>query len=672
MLIKSIEMINFRQYTSSKVEFATDENKNVTLVMGDNGTGKTTLAQAFLWCLYADTDFDNKEVINRKVRDLLPPGEKCTVLVRLIVNYNSIDYTIERSQEFAKVQKKVNTDKTQLNIYHKKDGNLKYLNENEKHTLIKHMLPKQLSRFFFFDGERIRIMSDEINHGKSQEFKDAVAGLVGLTSIQNAIQHLKPSSTNSTVIGYYRNRIDTEGGDKVAEYTISIGKNTDEIKKKNNRLNEIVPQIESYEKEEKELSELIMSMASEIELKKQFEDLQKEIIGLKNRKKEKLENSILNGWGVHMYDFIAAAYVNKVESILANINETNIDIPDGLEAPTLIYLLKKGMCICGEPLSPGDPHFDAVNKLLSVAPPKTTGKYVKELKDRNSFILRNMKGFYDSFNQTFVEYRELDQQIETKQAESDNLFSRMSSTDEAEKAKVKLKTIAEEKKRLSEELIELKSDIKLLEKESHRLNTEKDEYVNVELVNKKNIKYLAYAEFLYDAFTKKYTVLEQKTREKLEEKINEIFPQIYDGGLKIEVDEKYNIKVLVDDADLSDEEIEKNTAQSYSVIFAFISSIIAMAKERALSEDSESPDENEMFSEAEGYPLVMDAPLSNFDKTRIEQICTIIPSIAKQVVFFIKDTDGEVAEEHMSDRVGKKYIINSVEGSKTNSVVEEV
>ncbi len=640
--------------------------------MGDNGTGKTTLAQAFLWCLYADTDFDNKEVINRKVRDLLPPGEKSTVLVRLIVNYNSVDYTIERSQEFTKVQKKVNTDKTQLNIYHKKDGNLKYLNENEKHTLIKHMLPKQLSRFFFFDGERIRIMSDEINHGKSQEFKDAVAGLVGLTSIQNAIQHLKPSNTNNTVIGYYKNRIDTEGGDKVVEYTASINEKDEEITKKKKRLDEIVPQIDSYEKEEKRLNELIMSMSSEMELKQQYADLNHEIDGLKKRKKEKLENSILNGWGAHMYDFIGAAYVDKVEKILANINETNIDIPDGLEAPTLIYLLNKRTCICGEPLEPGDKHFDAVNRLLAVAPPKTTGKYVKELKERNGFILRNMKGFYDGFKQTFVEYRELEQQIETKEAEAGNLFSRLSNTDEAEKAKNKLVDIAGEKKRLSEEQIELLSDIKLLEKESHRLNSEKDQLVNIDLVNKKNIKYLAYAEFLYEAFTKKYRVLEQKTREKLEEKINEIFPQVYDGGLRIEVDEKYNIKVLVDDDDLNDEEIEKNTAQSYSVIFAFISSIIAMAKERALSDDSDSQDEKELFSEAEGYPLVMDAPLSNFDKTRIEQICTIIPSIAKQVVFFIKDTDGEVAEEHMSDKVGRKYIINSVEGSKTNSVVEEV
>lgn len=222
MLIKNITMHNFRQYVDSSVEFATDPDRNITLVMGDNGTGKTTLAQAFLWCLYGETDFEITEVINRKVRDKLPPGAKTETSVSLLLNYNDIDYTIERKQVFTKVQTKVNSDNSVLSIFYKKDGNLQYMNENEKHILIKKMLPKQLSRFFFFDGERIRIMSDEINHGKSQEFKDAVMGLVGLNSIRNAIMHLKPSSANNTVIGYYKKRIDTAGNTQIEKYNSEI------------------------------------------------------------------------------------------------------------------------------------------------------------------------------------------------------------------------------------------------------------------------------------------------------------------------------------------------------------------------------------------------------------------------------------------------------------------
>ena len=69
-----------------------------------------------------------------------------------------------------------------------------------------------------------------------------------------------------------------------------------------------------------------------------------------------------------------------------------------------------------------------------------------------------------------------------------------------------------------------------------------------------------------------------------------------------------------------------------------------------------------------GYPLVMDAPLSAFDKRRIENICETIPDIAQQVVIFIKDTDGEVAESYMSQRIGKRYML--VADSQTETHVE--
>ena len=69
MLIKRIELINFRQYIDTTIEFSVDPQKNITIIMGDNGTGKTTLAQAFQWALYGETGFQIKELINRKVRE---------------------------------------------------------------------------------------------------------------------------------------------------------------------------------------------------------------------------------------------------------------------------------------------------------------------------------------------------------------------------------------------------------------------------------------------------------------------------------------------------------------------------------------------------------------------------------------------------------------------------
>ena len=49
--------------------------------------------------------------------------------------------------------------------------------------------------------------------------------------------------------------------------------------------------------------------------------------------------------------------------------------------------------------------------------------------------------------------------------------------------------------------------------------------------------------------------------------------------------------------------------------------------------------------------------LSSFDKKRIKNICEVIPGIAKQVIIFIKDTDGDIAQDYMMDKVGITYKI---------------
>ena len=123
------------------------------------------------------------------------------------------------------------------------------------------------------------------------------------------------------------------------------------------------------------------------------------------------------------------------------------------------------------------------------------------------------------------------------------------------------------------------------------------------------------------------------------------------------MDEKYNIQIITSDSEGYSENIEAGTAKSTSVIFAFIAGIIKMARQ------SRNP-ENEMLV-SEPYPLVMDAPLSAFDKARIKTVCDTIPNIAEQVIIFIKDTDGELAEKYMGGKVGVRYLFDKKNAFET-------
>ena len=186
--------------------------------------------------------------------------------------------------------------------------------------------------------------------------------------------------------------------------------------------------------------------------------------------------------------------------------------------------------------------------------------------------------------------------------------------------------------------------------------------------NKEAIQLRAYAKYVYEWIKEDFDKKERTTRKKLEQTINQIFEEIYDGGITLTIDEKYNLKVTVTDTSAATGDgLERNTAQNYAIIFAFIAGIIRLAKEK-----NESYRENDEDADADvinNYPLVMDAPLSAFDTKRIKNICATLPNVADQIIIFIKDTDGVIAEQHMGNRIGERWLLTAK--SQTESIVEK-
>ncbi len=53
MFIKNIELNNFRIYKGHNfIEILPKEDKNIIVISGKNGFGKTTLLMSLVWCLY--------------------------------------------------------------------------------------------------------------------------------------------------------------------------------------------------------------------------------------------------------------------------------------------------------------------------------------------------------------------------------------------------------------------------------------------------------------------------------------------------------------------------------------------------------------------------------------------------------------------------------------------
>ncbi|MDK2824228.1 MAG: sulfur modification protein DndD [Clostridia bacterium] len=656
MLIKKIELQNFRPYVGKQtISFSTDEEKNITIVMGDNGSGKTTLAQAFLWVLYGDTDFKVKELINRVVRDEMKPNEKKKVKVDLYLTHEDRDYIISRAQTYKRNYTTVKAENVEFSISYNKDGQQEFLKPHERDIMIKKMLPHQLSKFFFFDGERIKNMSEEIEKGKSREFADAVRGLVGLTAIMNAINHLKPSTTNSTVIGRYNRKIDEGGNAKIAELSDRINSLQQKYESLEKRIEELKDQIEYYRKDSEQLKLRIASYAPAEKMQKEYNKLKDEVAKLEKVKVDAVK-TFLNYFNKNTPSFLAKPLIHTSLKDLAEADKLDKGIPD-MHANTIDFLIKRGFCVCGTKLEPGSDAYSEICKALEFLPPKSIGvlinQFVRESQDRT----RLSETYFEVFENSFRRIREIKDQISERQAELTNLDNKLLDVSEVASLKKRQLDSEQKEKEFNEELREKILALGATKSKIESLSKERDQLILVDERNKEYELFRQYAITVYEELKNSYDLQEEKTRQKLEDYINEIFTDIFSDALSIKVDKRYNIKVSVKDRSFEGNELEYSTAQNYSIIFAFIAGIIKMAKEAGKNESSSEDDYN-VFVEAEGYPLVMDAPLSSFDKTRIKNICNTLPKIARQVIFFIKDTDGEVAEEHLGDKIGAKYLIN--------------
>ena len=88
MKFKSITMENFMRYKGvNTIEFSCDPGKNVTVVLGDNTVGKTTIAQAFRFGLYGAVNMekwknaDDYQLLNNDVLAFMDADSKAAVSV---------------------------------------------------------------------------------------------------------------------------------------------------------------------------------------------------------------------------------------------------------------------------------------------------------------------------------------------------------------------------------------------------------------------------------------------------------------------------------------------------------------------------------------------------------------------------------------------------------------
>jgi DNA sulfur modification protein DndD len=669
MQIKSIQLCNFRRYKGKQapIEFSTDPEKNVTVILGSNTAGKTTVVQAFLWCLYGDnkTSFKTKEVINTDAELDLMPGKYCDVFVEIVLVHEDKEFVIRRTQRFSlNSSNKLKADEATLKIAWKDpSGNQTRILANECKDTVRKILPEALSDYFFFDGERI---TDINNRG---DVVAAVRGLMGLDVIGEARNRLDPKRSGS-VTSKLKSELDLGTDTQSAKLKKTLKDKQDELSQIGERIVTVKDEIDFFLRRKDDLKKTLAD-------KEQAKELQKRRVGVERDEATYRRNitdsasRILANFRRNAIAFFALPLIDRAVSAIENSNQDGEGITE-MRQGAIDHILQRGKCICGCDLSDNEGARKRILHERKLLPPEHIGT---TLRDHKNALLkhRDDSGDYVSTIQNdYRSWRRNVNELDEKLKDLKNISDEIKATDADDVAQIesdyqKNETALADKQRLLESLISRKGSV---ENEIKNAERRIDSLAATSDKNRVLQKRIRYAEALFEWFDKSYSTREVEIKKNLLESVNRIFAEMYHGKRTVTIDDKYHITLLAQVAS-QQRSIDESRGLEAVKNFSFIAGLVDIARKKINGGDSSGLEQSELGIETEAFPLVMDAPFSNADEVHINNISRVIPRIAEQIVLIVMQKDWEFAKSALESKIGKCYTIEKIEGSETYSTIRE-
>lgn len=638
MLIKKLELENFRQYIGSQtIEFSIDREKNVTVLIGVNTSGKTTLVRAFEWVLYGTNEFDDKNLLNKNVAENMQVGETKAVKGALTIEHDSgtgepITYVIERKQIYTCTGTSVRANVSEAKLsYFQPDGQTKTILNTDFYTNVERILPRRLASYFFFGGERVG------NIATKSDIEESVQGLMGLDVLKNAMSHLK------TVINKLKKSLDFSGDSRAIESQNKLNGALARKQECENELNTVTEQLEYYQSEKEKYAALLRANEETAATQKRREQLDNIIKSLEDRISRD-KKDLVSAFSRNSFAFFSLPILKKTVEMLNSSEDETESVPE-MTAASIDYILKRGVCICGTCISEGSAAEKHLLCEKAKQPPESIGSLVRRYREQAMDYISSSDNYYEAIESRIAtlrsDQRELGLRIDERASLDESLKGAKDVTtleQQYQIAEQRVKEFGKRRESLLETIGSCKRDISNYEKALETLTKANQKNARISL----NIDY---AQAVLDWVSEAYYSREGIVRGRLEEKVNANFAMMYHGSRTVTIDDKYRVKYI----DVTTEESDGLKAVKS---FAFVSGLVDLAKEALNSDSSKEANTTPQY-----YPLVMDAPFSNVDEIHIKNISAILSRSAEQVIIAVMQKDWEPAAEIMAPLVGKSYRI---------------
>jgi DNA sulfur modification protein DndD len=625
MLLKKIELSNFKIfYGDQSIEFSTDLEKNVTVIYGLNGSGKTTIIQALNWVLYGKTEIQ-EELFNKKAlkEASIKYLNSVKTKVKLYFSHLGIDYILLREIKYHPFNTKEKISQSEVTLYRDENGKQSYISNPEE--FIESILPKDISPYFFFDGERIEEFAKDEH---DNEVKKAIAKVVGVSLIENAIKHCEAVKKEYAQIMKNSSNIedDIKKIEKAIEEKEDIIKNIIESIEKFNqekiKLEEKVKEINDKLKNSEGIKELTLKRE---QLEKQKEYLNKQLEEIMPQAIEKIKES---------YKIIVDGKLREFrEEFLKTFRPKEI-----IPAEYLNKLIKKSIedkkCyICGREITNEESLLQREVNPFDVEVEWMFTTLTEFFKTYNSLSLLND---LNNISQRIIKIQD---EIDSIEEELEKISEKLSSKGMNQQ----IRNWEIEKNTLEKNVESLKIEIeKALKKKSEEeeelksLKKSRDEKIKSKNIHNEILKKKIFTEKIIDLMEDIKNKFTSKRKNDVEKNINEIFNTLIrkENNFRIHLNDDFSIRVESKYGEEKKSNLSGGERQLLSLSF-----IIGMCK-------------------TSGYevPLVIDAPFGRLDDEHKLKVAKEIPYLANQIILITVPNElNEDSKKALNRKIGKSY-----------------
>lgn len=302
MIIKAIELNNFRIYKGpNTIDLEPSEGKNIFIVSGRNGFGKTTFLMSMVWCLYGRQMQDVDDIYKKEIDDqggyAKYIANSLNRLAKAEENHNFHVAITFGNINIPEVPCKEITIKRSYNLLTSSNEDIEVLIDGYPSELAKEVgqeifirefiMPIEIAKFFFFDAEKIVSLAEVNTTEQKKKLSKAYSEVLGIKKYEDLRKELEDLQLKL--------RQDTATADEKAELKsleVEVERCEDKIKENLEKIDQLKEKRSEKNKESRDIQEKLIKSGSTItveeleEMRLKEEELNVKIANLQNELKE--------------------------------------------------------------------------------------------------------------------------------------------------------------------------------------------------------------------------------------------------------------------------------------------------------------------------------------------------------------------------------------------------